>query len=316
FVRALTYFYLVNLYGAVPLVLATDYTHTALEPRSPAAAVYAQIRADLEAARGNLFADYPQAGNSPTDRTRPNLATATALLARVCLYTGDWVRADSAATALLNDPAYRLEPNLDSVFRSGSRETIWALQPVFGNIATAEGSFFIPSAANIPPAYPLTNILLGSFEPGDQRRMHWTANAANGQRYAYKYKQRFNTPPNGEFDVVIRLAELYLVRAEARAMQGNADGALADINAVRQRAGLPGLDAGVSNANLLTAIRHERQIEFFAEWGNRWLDLKRTGQANAILGAEKSRWTGTDTLYPLPAGELTSNPNLVQNPGY
>lgn len=316
FVRAHIYFYLVNLYGAVPMVLSMDYVQTALLPRMPANSVYARIKTDLLDAQANLSLDYPEAGASDKVRTRPNRAAATALLARVYLYTADWMRADSAATAVLNDPAYRLEANLDSVFQSGSRETIWALQPVYGNIATAEGNFFIPPTVNALPTYPLTNILLNSFEPMDQRRVHWTAKGANGQSYGYKYKQRLNIPPNGEFNVVLRLAEMVLIRAEARAMQGNADAALADVNVLRQRAGLPLLAAPMSNADLLTAIRHERQTEFFAEWGHRWLDLKRTGQANAILGAEKPRWVGTDTLYPLPAGELTNNPNLVQNPGY
>jgi hypothetical protein len=115
--------------------------------------------------------------------------------------------------------------------------------------------------------------------------------------------------------MVIRLAEVYLIQAEARAQQGNIGGAQGDLNLVRARAGL-----GPTTANdvgsLLTAILHERQVELVAEWGHRWLDLKRTGMADAVLGSEKPGWVGYDTLYPIPAQQLTANPALVQNPGY
>jgi hypothetical protein len=57
-------------------------------------------------------------------------------------------------------------------------------------------------------------------------------------------------------------------------------------------------------------------VELVAEWGHRWLDLKRMGIADLVLGSEKPGWVGTDTLYPIPAGELTINPKLLQNPGY
>jgi hypothetical protein len=316
FARALIYFYLVNLYGAVPLVLSTDYTETAVAPRSPVVAVYAQAEADLLDAQALLSVDYPSAGGVQGLRTRPNRAAATALLARVCLYTGNWVRADSAATAVIGDPAYRLEVSLDSVFRGSSHETVWALQPVYGNIATAEGNAFIPATAGGPPPYPLSPFLLNRFEAGDQRKAHWTARAGNGAYYSYKYKQRFCHPSDPEYDVVIRLAELYLIRAEARGMQGNIAGALADINVIRQRSGLPSIATVASENDLAALILHERQTELFAEWGHRWLDLKRTGQANATLGAEKPLWISTDALYPLPASELLRNPALMQNPGY
>ena len=61
---------------------------------------------------------------------------------------------------------------------------------------------------------------------------------------------------------------------------------------------------------------HERQTELFCEWGNRWLDLKRTGTAGTVLSAEKSGWQSRDTLYPVPDAQLQLNPKLTQNPGY
>lgn len=82
--------------------------------------------------------------------------------------------------------------------------------------------------------------------------------------------------------------------------------------------------AGLSNtiasdkASLLQAIEQENRVEFFAEWGHRWSDLKRTGRADAVLGPLKgTNWQLTDVLYPLPLREITLNPNLKpQNSGY
>lgn len=116
--------------------------------------------------------------------------------------------------------------------------------------------------------------------------------------------------------MVFRLAEQYLIRAEARAQQGDATGAKADINAIRNRAGLPDTDAD-GQASILAAIEHERRIEFFTEWGHRWFDLKRTGRADAVLSPIKPNWQSTDVLFPIPLQEIENNPNLLpQNAGY
>jgi hypothetical protein len=57
-------------------------------------------------------------------------------------------------------------------------------------------------------------------------------------------------------------------------------------------------------------------VEFFAEWGHRWFDLKRTGTVEAILGAEKGVWYPNAALYPIPVLELQKNAFLIQNAGY
>jgi hypothetical protein len=106
-----------------------------------------------------------------------------------------------------------------------------------------------------------------------------------------------------------------LIRAEARARQHNLAGAKPDINMIRSRAGL-GINNSPDEASLLLAIEQERRIELFAEWGHRWLDLKRTGRASAVLGLVKPGWSAEDMLFPIPQSELDKNPFLVQNPGY
>jgi hypothetical protein len=111
--------------------------------------------------------------------------------------------------------------------------------------------------------------------------------------------------------VVFRLAEILLIRAEARVYLGNILGAQSDINLVRSRAGLSNTNAG-NQKDLLLAIESERWSELFTEYGHRWLDLKRTGRAIEVL---QNGITENDLLYPLPAVEFIKNPNLgEQNP--
>jgi hypothetical protein len=122
-----------------------------------------------------------------------------------------------------------------------------------------------------------------------------------------------------EYYMVLRLAEQYLIRAEARAHLRNLPGAIADLDSIRNRAGLPLIsitNPAITREELLIAIQQERQTELFAEWGHRWFDLKRTKQADAVLKDRKSSWNSTDTLYPVPASERILNPNLTQNDGY
>ena len=102
--------------------------------------------------------------------------------------------------------------------------------------------------------------------------------------FPYKYKLTELSPVDTEYNMVLRLAEVYLIRAEARAQQGNITGAQADLDTVRARAGLAATTAG-DLPSLLTAILHERQVELVAEWGHRWLDLESvSGMADAVLG--------------------------------
>jgi hypothetical protein len=117
---------------------------------------------------------------------------------------------------------------------------------------------------------------------------------------------------------VFRLAEQFLIRAEARAHLDKitgANSAKADLNMIRDRAGLPPTVASTKE-EMLAAILQERRMELFVEWGHRWFDLKRTGKASEVLSVLKPRWDPTDVLYPIPYNELQLNPNMMQNAGY
>ena len=254
-------------------------------------------------------------------RTTSALA-ATALLARAALYTSDWATAERSATDVLGQTTlYSLLPgaSLRNVFLRNSSEAILQLGPYqsLGNF-TYEGFTFATTVAG----FSLRPELYNNFEANDLRRSTWTRPLAPGQQL---YKYRFNSTAAGtaagqlEYPTVLRLAEQYLVRAEARARQNNLAGALQDLNMLRQRAGLTLLTATTTatQAAVLLAVEAERQHELFGEMGHRWLDLKRTNRATPVLGALKpATWQPTDVLYPVPQAAIDANPNLTQNPGY
>jgi starch-binding outer membrane protein, SusD/RagB family len=318
FIRAFCYFYLTNLFGDVPLVTATNYQVNSIEPRRSSDEIYDQIIADLLDAQSSLTVNYSTTQSYPTDRTRPNKLAATALLARVYLFKKNWTNAEAQASTVINSNVYSLVTSLPSVFLATSNEAILQFQPV-NTINTYEGNQFVATSNSAKPNYMLTPSLLAAFEPGDLRKTNWTkTNNSGGQPFTYPYKYRTRTggAPFVEYNVVLRLAEQYLIRAEARAQLGNLTGAKQDLNFIRQRANLGNITAGSQNA-LLLAIEQENRIEFFAEWGHRWFDLKRTDRADAILAPLKgSNWQSTDVLYPITRDQLLKNPFLTQNSGY
>ena len=119
--------------------------------------------------------------------------------------------------------------------------------------------------------------------------------------------------------MVLRLAEQFLIRSEARTELNDLPGAKEDLDQIRTRAGLDPISEifpELSKAQLLKEIAQERRRELFSEWGHRWLDLKRTERASTVLGNSNPTWEDTDVLYPIPAQERMKNPNLSQNPGY
>jgi len=313
FVRALLHFYLLNLYGDIPYITTTDYLLNSKVSRMPADKIYSLILMDLNKAVELLSEDYV----SP-ERILPNRSTAKALLARVYLYMGMYPEASNAASSVINNPLYSWETDLDKIFLKESRTTIWQFMPNTSDSNTAEGSLYIFTSGP-PPVVGLKPDFVNAFEAGDLRKTHWTTEVTDGVStwyHASKYKQQSTTPSSVEYSIVFRLAEQYLIRAEARAYQGDLIGAKEDLNVIRTTAGLTNTTA-VTAEEIITDILNQRRFELFTEFGQRFFDLKRTGKLDETLSASKTGWNTTDSLWPLPALELNSNPNLnPQNPGY
>lgn len=312
FIRALLHFYLVNLFGDVPYVTTTDYKENSSISRIPVSVVYEKLTTDLEDATPLLPSEYLD-----TERVRPNSYTAKALLARVYLYAKAYPEASNAASAVLNnEQLYALEVP-DKVFLLSSRETIWQLQAGAAGRNTVEASYFTFTSIP-PPQVSLTYNLVDSFKAADVRRTNWikTITKNNSSFYhAFKYKENNATTVSKEYSIMFRLAEQYLIRAEARAYQGDLIGAKEDLNKVRHRANLNDTPAATQQ-ELIDAILLERKHELFTEYGHRFFDLKRMEKLDSTL-AVKSGWNSTDRLFPIPQTELSANPFLgQQNPGY
>jgi hypothetical protein len=330
FLRAFYYFYLVNLYGDVPLVLTTDYSVNAKLPRSSVQDDYNQIVSDLNDSKALLSENYLNSSllQSTTERVRPTKWAAIAMLARVYLYQKQWANAEREATELIaNTTLYRLE-TIDKVFSSNNSEAIWQLQPINQGWNTEDARFYIVPLTGFSEAWPvyLSKKLLDTFQSDDLRKPNWIAKYTDinvtpnvDYYYAYKYKNATLNNPITEYSVVLRMAEIYLIRAEARAQQDKLPEAADDLDAIRLRAGLTRI-AISSKENLITAIYHERQVELFTEWGHRWLDLKRTAKVDEVMSTvtpqKSGTWTTNWQLYPVPQIELDRDPNLTQNPGY
>ncbi|QEC44432.1 RagB/SusD family nutrient uptake outer membrane protein [Pseudobacter ginsenosidimutans] len=319
-IRAFSYFYLVNSFGDVPLVLSSDSKKNVALPRAPVSKIYEQIIADLVKARSLLSSDFAFAKN---EKVRVSKWFAEALLARVYLYTGQYQSAISSATEVINQKAlFDLEPDLGKVFLKQSKEAIFQLKQTSENayqkLGTPEGLAFLYNAntAGTPPYIVLSDQLLGSFEANDQRRTSWVASYP-----PYLAPAKYKNGEGLEYYIVMRLAELYLIRAEATVLgsPANVNAAIADINQLRKRANVTELELDLPAATVIDAIAHERKIELFAEWGHRWFDLKRTGKAHDTLSAipNKQPWWGDfQLLYPIPEKEINVNGQLIQNPEY
>lgn len=343
FTRAFWHSYLAACYGDVPLVLSTDYTVNKSIARSPRATVFNQVITDLQDAQNLLNVSYVDKTDTAvtTERVRPNKAAAQALLARVYLYAGKYDSAELMATTLINNPLYSLCPNLsgpvNSVFLSNSTEAIWQLStPIASSYSTPDGQFYFLKAAPSTGTTNFTNIssfLLNAFEPNDQRETQWLGlyTASDGTQYYFPYKYQAHDVATSaqvptEYVMMLRLAEQYLIRAEARAQQNNLGPAVDDLNVIRQRAGLPLLDGTtMSQSQVLAAVLQERRVELFTEWGHRWFDLSRMGAIDTVMGTPGNvytlkggvgNWSSTWSVFPVPQSEILVDQNLTQNAGY
>jgi tetratricopeptide (TPR) repeat protein len=346
FIRAFWHFYLASTYGDVPVALTTDYTVTSKLSRTPRVQVLQQVIADLQTAKGLLSNNYVDNSDTTTtsDRVRPTKSVATALLARAYLYLGDYNKdaanytsAETAATAVISNPEYGLCTALTgpgSPFLANSTEAIWQLYtPLPTSYNTEDGYNFILIAAPSSSQVTISTQLLNAFEPGDQRQTNWIGSITKaGTTYYFpsKYKVRQSSIVT-EYTMVLRLAEQYLIRAEAKAELGDPT-AVNDLNVIRNRAGLANYSGGTDKPTVLAAILHERQVELFTEWGHRWYDLGRAVNTassvniNTVMGpsgqnvcAQKGgTWdpSGYQALYPIPNSEILLDKNLNQNAGY
>lgn len=342
FVRAFCFFYLAGFYGNIPLTLSSKYNENIKLSKSNVSQVYDQLIIDLEESIAHF-----KSSNAVVTKAMGNQHIAEALLARVYLYKQNWEQAKIHADNVIKSGLYSLS-TLANTFNKNSSEAIFqlavspaVLKPTFTDTEyfspliplyifppDEQAMFLDPTMYSLwEPLYipiaKLSNQQVAAFETNDKRASVWanfndSPNIApyNGVKTYYANKYPLGGSKSTSY-MLIRLAEMYLIRAEALAMQDALDLAMDDVDKIRDRAGL-GQGASVGKTAVLAAIAKERQTEFFAEWGHRFLDLKRTGKALDVLSAIplKSGITQEKLDFPIPETEIIRNPRLKQNPGY
>ncbi|WP_202928957.1 RagB/SusD family nutrient uptake outer membrane protein [Chitinophaga agri] len=304
FVRALAYFDLARTWGGVQLVIkaTSNINDTKGLKRSTLEQTYGQVLKDLHAAEPLL----PET----TNRYRATRKTVWALLARFYLYQGDWAQAEEYSSRLIGDAKYQLIKPYSAFFANNvvaTNESIFEINYSANNTSAHRGYWQPPANNGTRQWAPSDAFIALVNDPAiGGNRNSAVAVTNQGLWYGNFYYRSPATDPA----YVLRIAEQYLIRAEARAQLRNLEGALLDLDAVRDRAGLPASTA-TSQADILLAIEHERRLEFAFE-PHRWYDLVRTDRAAAVLGVTDVR----KYVMPIPAIELNADNALEPNPGY
>lgn len=304
-IRALSYFDLLRVWGGVPLI--TEPTERVGEnagiERSSSDQTYALILEDLSAAEELL----PQT----TDRFAFTKKTVWALKARFYLYQEDWEQAIAYANRLLTDSDYELLSPYYSFFKNnvtGTRESVFELFYNANELNPHRGQWQPQTNGGTrqwAPNAALVSLLTTAATAG--ARSELIARDNQNRWYGNLYYRSPATDPT----YVIRIAELYLIRAEASAQANDYEQATADLNRVRTRALLDAKTVSQNQAEVLRWIEDERRLEFAFE-AHRWFDLVRTGRAQEVLGISES----FRLLLPIPYSQILADPALEQNPGY
>lgn len=315
FLRAVLHLYLTLTFGDVPYVNTTAYAVNQSIAKSTADAVLSQCKADLETA-ATLLPETMAKGN----RIYPTKMAAYAVLARLAYYQSDGDSARRYADMVLNNPQYQMETDLNKAFLKDSSSSIWQLLPYGAGYNTYQGNVFILKTAP-PTNVALRQDFITEFEPGDKRLESWIAQIKDSQNktyyYPFKYKQYSTSAATQEYSVVLRVEELFLIRAEARLQLGQHNAAVDDLNAIRGRAGLTSISYSSDAAAVLKTIIKERRSELFTEFGHRFFDLRHYKLLDTVMKEKKTTWQSYFNLLPLPEKELLINPNLnPQNNGY
>lgn len=306
FLRALHYYNLVRLYGGVPLKLlpTLNDSHENSLPRSSADDVYNQIIADLESARLNI---------SNTLSERATVEAATALLASITLTRGNAENAIQYANQVLQSFPM-LETSYEALFSSNTapgREILFYV-PFSATDKNRLAEYNFPNTLGGRHENAPSSVLI-NIDSSDKRKT--LIAASHGDKYYTKKYADLTT--GSDRVIVLRTAEMYLIRAEAHYLTdsvGNLAVILSDINTIRNRAGLSPVIADTITS-LRNIIEREKQIEFAFE-GKRWFDLIRTGRAVDLVPTVTQEW---QMLFPIPLSEILTNNKISvedQNEGY
>ncbi len=307
FLRGLEHFELVRFYAkqyqsvgsndqiGISILLTTTLNEIAENPRSSVAEVYNQVLNDLNDAVDLL----PNSNGVFADKY-----TVKALLARVYLQQRNYTDARDAANEVIQNSGHSLTPTFEAAFNNdnNSSEDVFSMQVTTQAGSNSMNTFWATQANGGRPGNPdiaISDVFIGSYDAADDRgQFFYTGNGGNAST---KWIERNANVP------LLRLAEMYLIRAECNQRLGSSvgDNPLNDINRLRSRANAPEL-----NSVNLEDVLQERRLELAFE-GHLLHDIKRLGLTAGGLPADSNR-----LVLPIPEDELNTNPNSTQNPGY
>lgn len=317
FIRGLSYFYGLNTFGRIPLVTTTSFDENLDIPRADESEILALIQSDLEFALGKITDEPANAGFASDNAVR-------AILARFHLYQQNWTLAESFATSVIESGDYELETSyseivLNDLTDESIFEVVYQVSDDPGTNSTSGLNNLFVGRREIIPSNDVVQALFNPASGDRFSSIDFDPEELVGNDNGWTVL-KYGTPDEGNNDiVVVRLAEMYLIRAEARARAGNVSGAGSaqdDINVLRARANAPLLGTVTQN-QMLQIVEEERRYELAFE-GHRWYDLVRTGRISTVMSAFSPNWEDTYNLWPIPQREIQNNPSLGddQNPGY
>lgn len=347
FIRALTYFNLVRIWGDVPLVTKeiTEASEAYTYNRVSVDKVYEQIIQDLKDAETALPATF-----TGTELGRATSGSAKAILGKVYLTRKDYALAATKLNEVITANTFSLLPNYTDIFPTTNemnKEIIFAVRYTRGGVG--EGSAFMftfvptgsasDSLVKSGRAFGMNYVtpdLFNAFTPGDKRKfasigLNYLSTDVNRKTPSYYIKKYVDIlqPVEGDAEndfIVIRYADVLLMYAEALNELGKTSDAEPFINQTLTRAGLPAIAPGLSQTSFRLALEKERRLELCLE-GHRWFDLLRTGRAIEVMNVHFTKYSITgpkgvvtigpnNLLFPLPLYDIQANPALTQNPGY
>jgi hypothetical protein len=263
-----------------------------------------KARATLKECYDQIIADLTQAAQILPAKDAPFMGSlaAKAMLSRVYFHMGEWAKAEALCTEVIESAVFKLNPSVADVVTTNSTPEV--VFEVVNSPVDNAGSIvwdFRQADNSLPRFWAGTDFVNAIYaDTTDKRLALYTYR--NSRLYVAKWDRiAMNTP-------IIRLAELYLTRSECRAQQGNAAGSVADVNVVRQRAGLKDLAATLTGNSLLNAVRRERNIELAFE-GDIFLERKRQRR-----NLKQRPWNDAALIFKIPDIEMNANTLCIQNP--
>ncbi|HVI44389.1 MAG TPA: RagB/SusD family nutrient uptake outer membrane protein [Chitinophaga sp.] len=319
FIRALDYFNLVRLWGAVPLLtIPADPVNAVNLKRDDVAGIYKQIEEDLVFASANLPDKY-----ASTELGRATPGAAKGLLGKVYLYQKKYSAAQTVLQQVVDSKVFTLLPNAADVFSTTNKyntEIVFAIRYAKG-VANQDHGFWYANSQTIT----VDTTLMKAYDANDLRRP--LAESAKPVGNANMMPRKFlDDPINGNAGndfPVLRFADILLMQAEVLNEQGYSAGgnAFTYLNQVRTRAGLPALQAAdlPDQASFRNEVYKQRRLELPFEC-DRWFDLVRTNRAiSEILANKKVTLPAFRLIYPIPQQEIdimNNRTTFPQNPGY